>query len=780
MKSVLKWVRRVLLVVVLVPVLALLAVWGYYRSVVSAKPWKFGGLDEPQTPASKVDPFIATGGFPWMCGHDTPAATTPFGMVRLCADTSSIYFNENGNNRSGYFYGDNKIIGFSHTRLVGADALEGGIFRAFPTIESRVGSARKRDRATPFSHDSEGAEPGFYAVRLPKEHVLAELTATPRVGVHRYTFDGTERPHILLDATSALGGRNCEFGTVKILPDKNELEGMAREQGSFSGRYGGLNAYFVARFDKPFQSFGTWSDDAFTQGSLEVTGENVGADLTFDRPASGPFAVELRVAISYVSIANARLNLEAEAAQRSFGDIATAARDAWEKRLSVITVQGGTPREQEIFYTALYHAFVMPTIFTDVNGEYRGFDKEVHKAEGFQYYTDLSIWDTFRAVHPLYNLVARAEQRDMLVTLVEMVKAGGCLPRWPSGIGYTNCMMGTPADILVTEAYLKGVRDFDVERAYQAMRETGLTGKPEGTRFAGREGLEYYLQYGYCPSDKMDEGVACTLEFAWADHAISLLAKELGKEEDAKIFAQHAQFYKNVWNPNTLFFEGRDTAGNFQKERNPRVLTYVDFKEKYTKAYVEGSGWQWRWGVPYDPEGLISLFPSKEYFVQELETYFKRTQKSVGWWNPGGYYWHGNEPFFHAAYLFNSAGRPDLTQKWVRYVLENKYSDDYVGIDGNDDGGTMSAWYVLSALGFYPIAGTTRYEIGSPLFSEAVVRMGDKELRIVAENNSPKNVYVQSVSLNGKAIARTWFEHSEIAEGGTLAFVMGPEPAPRG
>jgi predicted alpha-1,2-mannosidase len=340
-------------------------------------------------------------------------------------------------------------------------------------------------------------------------------------------------------------------------------------------------------------------------------------------------------------------------------------------------------------------------------------------------------------------------------------------------------MFGTPADVVVSEAYLKGIHDFDVETAYQAMRATGLTGKPAGTRFAGREGLEWYLQYGYCPSDKMDDSVAATMEFGWADNSISLLAKALGKTEDAELFAKHAKFYRNLWNPQSLFFETRDSLGNFPKERNPAVLTYTDFKGKYTKGYVEGSGWQWRWPAFYDPQGLIALFTSKERFVQELNEFFEKSKKTMGSWNPGAYYWHGNEPDIHAVYLFNEAGRPDLTQKWVRYILENKYSNDYVGMDGNDDGGTLSAWYVWSALGLYPVAGTTKYELGSPLFAEVSVRLDkerDKELRIVAENNSPSNVYVQEVFLNGARLDRTWIMHDEIANGGELKFVMSAAP----
>jgi predicted alpha-1,2-mannosidase len=366
--------------------------------------------------------------------------------------------------------------------------------------------------------------------------------------------------------------------------------------------------------------------------------------------------------------------------------------------LNAIRVSGGTPAQRRIFYTALYRTMQMPTIFTDVNGEFRGFDKQVHKAEGYTYYTDFSLWDTFRTVQPLYYLIARKEARDMTVSLVEMAKEGGCLPRWPAGCGYTNCMFGTPADVAVSEAYLKGITDFDAQKAYACMRETGLTGKPAGTKFAGREHLEDYLQYHYCPDDKMSDSVAATLEYGWCDTAISNFARALGKEDDAVLFAEHAKWYRNLWDAETKFFRPKNANGAFFEKFKPTLLTYLDFKREYTKAYVEGSAMQWRWGVPYDAEGLVALFSSRDEFVNELENYFENSTSGVGAFNPGGYYWHGNEPYIHAAYLFNAAGRPDLTQKWARWVMEHKYADTYYGLDGNDDGGTLSAWYVFSAL----------------------------------------------------------------------------------
>jgi predicted alpha-1,2-mannosidase len=419
----------------------------------------------------------------------------------------------------------------------------------------------------------------------------------------------------------------------------------------------------------------------------------------------------------------------------------------------------------------------MPTLFNDANGDYLGFDNKVHKATGFQYFTDMSLWDTFRTAHPLYTLIATKDQRDMVVSLIKMLEQGGWLPRWPAGHGYSNSMEGTPADIVITDSYLKGIRDFDVEKAYQAMRLTALGPTPPGAAFSGREGIAEYLKYGYCPAGLVRKSVALTLEYSWADHAIFRLAEALGHADDAALFRKHAQSYRQIWNPGTQYFQPRDAQGKFVEPFKPLLLTYMDRTGEFTKDYVEGDALQWRWSAPYDAEGLVSLFKSREYFVDELDTFFAKSEPGVGGWTPGSYYWQGNEPDIHAAYLFNAAGRPDLTQKWVRWILDHKYANRYDGLDGNDDGGTLSAWYVLSALGLYPVPSTDKYELGSPLFEKAEVRLKNKPLVIVAENYAPDRFYARKVFLNDAPLDRAWIKHSEIENGGVLRFVMDSEPA---
>ncbi len=747
-----------------------------YKHIVGARPQQGLTKVQPLEFGSRVDPFIGTGGIPWVCANNFPAAMTPFGMVRLGPETASILTRKRALNTSGYFYGDDQMLGFSHTRLNGTGATDGGHFLVVPALESINPETLRKRKLMRFSHREETASPGYYAVKLPGIGTLVELTATPRVGVHRYSFIGRKTPHIYLDVSNALGGRRSREGKVAVIPERQAIEGHIRTFGTFASRYGGLKVYFAARFDQPFTAFSTWNGDKVTSNQATTEGDRVGADVSFGIRGEAQ-VVTLQLAISYVSIENARANLEAEG-NKDFESILKNAQQAWEEKLSRIRVQGGTEKQRRIFYTALYRIFQMPTLFDDANGDYFGFDRKIHQAAGYHYYTDFSLWDTFRTVHPLYTLLAPADQRDMMVSLVKMMEQGGWLPRWPSGAGYSNSMMGTPADIVIAEAYLKGIRDFDIEAAYQAMRRTALAPVPPGSAFSGREGVEHYLNYGYCPSGLVRESVSRTFEFGWADSAISHLAGALGHTADAELFLQHSRFYRKLWNPQTQYFQPRDAAGKFFEPFKPLLLTYFDSKGKFTRDYVEGSALQWRWGAPYDAADMIGLFKSREYFVHELDQFFAKSTPDIGHWNPGPYYWQGNQPDIHAAYLFNDAGRPDLTQKWVRWILDNKYSDAYDGLDGNDDAGTLSAWYVFSALGFYPVPGSDKYELGAPLFEKAEVRMGTNSLVIVAENYAPDHPYVEKVSLNNQSLDRAWIRHREIEGGGALRFSMSDKPKP--
>ena len=726
---------------------------------------------EPGRLGRAVNPMIGTGGVFYICGNNFPGATLPFGMVRLSPDTVST-LGKRATNSSGYFYSDSRILGFSHTRLAGTGATDGGNFMVIPCGSDQTKPFRRGLNAA-YLHQNEVAFPGYYGVGLHRQEIQAEMTSTCRVGVHRYTFAPDQSPHLLIHVTSVLGKGTSKAGSVRILPDVGEIEGSVETFGTFSKRYGGLKVYFVARLNRPIRTFSTWSGESENStSSTEVQGDDIGVDLAVDVEAASR-QVEMKLALSYVSIENARQNLEHEAGSLDFDGVLAKAVSEWEEKLSRIEVTGGLESQRTIFTTALYHSLQMPTSFSDVDGRYFGFDRQVHQADGFTYYTDMSLWDTFRTVHPLYNLIARQEQTEMLKSLLKMVEQGGYLPRWPSGGGYTNSMFGTPADIMVTESYLKGLRDFDIEAAYAAMRKTALGPVPDGSRFSGRVGIEHYIKYGYCPADLMKKSVASTTEYCYSDDAISRLAEAMGHLEDSKLFKVHSRNYQRLWNPETQFFQPRDSKGLFQAF-DPEMLTYVDLTGTMTHAYVEGSGWQWRWGVPSQAAELVSLFKSREYFVEQLEQFFVRAPAGVGV-TPNAYYWQGNQPDLYSVYLFNFAGRPDLTQKWVRWILESKYGAEANGLDGNDDGGTLSAWYVLSSLGIFPTAGTDRYELGSPIWRRAEIQIGDHRLTILAENSGPDRPYVRNVWFNDRLLDRLWVTHEEIAKGGVLKFEMGPD-----
>lgn len=750
--------------------------WLKYRSIVDEATQKIPEAISSAFPlSSQVNPFIGTGGVPWTCANNFPGVSLPFGVMRLSPETSSFLTNEKALNTSGYFYGDNKIIGFSHTRLVGTGATDGGHFLVMPIVGSDLEKESPQNKSYHFSHKDELAYPGYYSVNLPEQDIKVELTGTERVGIHRYTFARDKDPTILLDVTHALGDKRSEEGYININPETQKVEGHVRTFGSFGSRFGGLKIYFAARFSAPFESYGLWKNDAFSMNSNSANGDQICAGFTFER-GNNQNSIELKLAISHVSIENAWENLEVETSEKQFDDVALEALRAWEKRLFSMKITGGSEEQRINFYTALYRCFQMPTMFSDINGDYTGFDKKVHRADSFRYFTDMSIWDTFRTVHPLFNLIAPKDQNDMIVSLIQMAKEGGWLPRWPSGYGYTGSMLGSASDIVISEAWQKGIRDYDIEFAYQNMKMIALASTPPGSAYSGRRGNDDCVKYGFCPADSMEQAVSRTLEYAWSDYSIGLLAKELGYAEDAQIFHDYSMNYKEVWNPETQYFHPRNADGNFVEDFDPLLLTYLAGDESFTNDYVEGSALQWRWAPLFDAPGLIDLFESKDYFVRELNDFFEKSEPERGNWNPGSYYWHGNEPDIHAAYLFNYARRPDLTQHWVRWILDTRYANRYDGLDGNDDAGTLSAWYVFSALGFYPVAGTDIYQLGAPLFEQAEINLGNAKLTIIAENYAPDHKYVKKVWLNDTILNRTWFEHHEIIVGGTLRFEMSKEP----
>ncbi|MDR1630900.1 MAG: GH92 family glycosyl hydrolase [Oscillospiraceae bacterium] len=716
-----------------------------------------------------VDPFIGTGGIPWASAMLFPGSTSPYGMVRLSPDTTMLGGNEPFNfGNAGYHYDQSYTLGFSHTRLSGTGAKDMGHFRVTPAIGD-TNAANRLSKPLYFTHDNEVATAGYYAVNLPSINCLAELTTTAHTGVHRYTFDTKKDAHLFLDATSFLGDGHATEGKVSVLENKTEVEGEGRVFTTFTSRYDGLKGYFVARFNKPVASYKTWDNN----------GTDTGVDLNFGSIKNQP--LELKIGISFVSIENARENLEAETGGLDFEGVRDLTRADWDSWLSRIDIETVDDDIKTIFYTAMYHSMIMPTDFTDANGEYLGFEGQIGVADGFTYRTDLSLWDTFRTAHPLYALIAPEIQLDSVKSLIAMADIGGTLPRWPSGGGYTGSMLGTPADMVITESYLKGITDFNVEKAYSYMKSASENQSPIGKD--GRKFGDLYNQYGYVPANLAEKSVAHTLEYAWADGSISLLADALGYTDEAAYYKEKSLNYKNIFNTETQYFQGKNSDGSWLTPLMPDVTTYYDeiSPVKVAQAYVEGSARQWRWTAPQDRQGLVDLFQSKEYFVSELDRFMKDASPTRAALNPGSGYWQGNQHDIHMPYLFNDAGRPDLTQKWVRWALAERHSTDVDGLDGNDDGGTLSSWYIFSAMGLYPVAGTDGYWIGSPNLDKAVVDLQNgSTLTIIAENQSAGNIYVQSAVLNGEPLTEPYVTHAQLAGGGTLVFTMGGTPAANG
>ena len=701
-----------------------------------------------------VDAFVGSGGVPWMCGMLSPAACAPFGCVRLGPDTCAAGgLHALKTNTSGYYYEHRHILGFSFGRLSGTGARDYGMFRVTPA------AGRKAKATAPaFSHDQETASPGYYAVYLPAAGALCEMTATAHTGLQRYTFRTNKDASLFLDAASTLSGGHAENTVVTADAAAHSLTAETKLFGVFTGRFDGMTAYLYAEWDADAQS-------------VEIT--DTGACLRFGNLKDR--SVTLRAGISFLSAENAKENLLREVGNAGFDDVRAQTADAWEARLSTVRIDADD-ETKTVFYTALYHTMIMPTDFTDADGTYLGFDGKAHAAADFTYRTDMSLWDTVRNVHSLYILLAPDVQRDCIESLLCMAEQGGVLPRWPMGNGYSGSMFGNPSNVLFSESYLKGV-DFDVRQAYDAMK---FSSDGVHKNVANRDGAAEYNAYGYLPDDLgYDDSVSKTLEYSWEDAALATLADALGLSDDAAYYTARSQNYRNIWDAQTKYFRPKNQDGSWGA-MHPYLTSFIDdiFGTDLFRAYCEGSARQWRWGTTQDPDALVSLFGSKAYFASELDRFMRDAAPVRGAVDPGSGFWIGNQHDIHAPYLFNHADRADLTQKWVRWAMTDRFSADPDGLDGNDDGGTLSAWYVFSAMGFYPIAGSDRYWIGSPCVDGASLTLpGGKTLTVTVQNQSEKNVYVSAVTLNGEALTAPFLRHSRIANGGELVFTMTDKAA---
>jgi predicted alpha-1,2-mannosidase len=725
-----------------------------------------------------VNPFIGTADH----GHTFPGPDLPGGLVQLGPDTDIHGWDW----CSGYNYSDSSIMGFSHLHRSGMGAGDWGDILLMPaTGKLKIVPGSKNNPGegyrSRFTHKEEEASPGYYAVNLKDYGIKAELTVTKRAGFHKYTFPKSNSSHILIDLKHGISD-SCTDSHVKIV-NNTEIEGYRASTGFIKKQV----VYFCAKFSKPFSSFGTWNELNIRSGSMEESGLSVGAFV--DYVTSEDETIEVKVGISYTSIDQARLNLDTEIPQWSFDLVKEKARMTWNKELNKINAEmdranDKTRRMQKLvtFYSALYHSLLFPATFSDVDGKYMGLDEKVHTSKDFTYSSDFSIWDTFRAEMPLLTLVQPERSIDVIRTMLAQFEQGGWLPT-PQQFGnsYTNDMIGDHLVSVILDAHMKGIKNFDLEKAYEAVKKNALETPPAEHRSRGRVGLDYYTEYEYLPSDMANQSVSRTLEYAYDDWCVAQIAKILGKTDDYGMFMRRAAYFKNVIDPSTGFARPRNSKGSWLEPFNPKSIWQGN-----DLHYTEANAWQDTWFVPHDVQGLINLEGGREKFNSKLDSLFTISSEISG--NVAdvtgliGQYAHGNEPSHHTIYLYDYSGVPWKAQRLIRMVMDSLYNAGPAGLCGNEDMGQMSAWYVLSAMGFYPVApGQNIYSIGSPLFKKVTINLdksfnkGEKFV-IEARNNSGDNKYIQSAILNGKPLTKTWFEHSEIQNGGTLIFQMGPEP----
>lgn len=750
--------------------------------------------NSPKQAVDYVDPMIGTDFF----GHTYPGATLPYAMVQLSPDNGT----DGWTYSAGYAYKDNSIIGFSHTHLSGVGYTACGDVLIMPTISQDIkvipGSDKDPDEGyrSRFSHDKEVASPGYYSVILDDYNIKAEMTATQRVGFHRYTFPKSTKAPVIMDLGHSIGGVEDE-DISKITIESDSLV-----TGIKTGR--GVKVYFAARFSKPFKYYGTFDAGYYTPESgaslfpykNEEIGKKIGAFLIYETEEQEQVLV--KVGISYVSIEGAKNNLNAEINHWDFEKVKADAKEAWNVELSKLKVNDSSEDKKQIFYTSVYHSLLAQQISQDVDGKYFGMDGKIKTMENGDFYSSFSCWDTYRTEHPLLTIIQPDHINDMIKSIVAKTKAYGWLPAQHFRNEFGQGMVGDHLIPLIVDAYMKGYQDYDVEFIYEAMKTKALNLPPAPMPASnGRSGLIDYIKLGYAPCDRVTESAPNTLELAYNDWCIAQMAKAMGKEEDYTMFMNRASNYKNVFDSETQFFRPKKANGSWlpKLEDNKQEIVHAGEHSYYkyfdpllvgrrpNRHYTESNAWQYLWSVQHDPTGLIELLNGNDSFADRLNAFFTMTPtisapKYVGVVGTIGQYVHGNQPSHHVAYLYNYAQKPWLTQEKTRLVMERLYRTGAGGICGNEDMGSLSSWYVLSAMGIYPVTpGNTQYTIGSPLFAEISINIpGNKIFKITAENNSKVNKYIQSASLNGEALDRLWIDHSEIMAGGALKFVMGPKP----
>ncbi len=707
-----------------------------------------------------VDPFIGTGGH----GHTYPGATVPFGMLQVSPDNGI----SNWDWCSGYHNSDSVTIGFSHLHLSGTGIGDLTDIRFMPVNKEVDLTAEIKSRddvpyKSAYSHLNEEASPGYYNLDLKDFNIKVELTSSLRAANHKYTFKENDTQSVVVDLGYAINWDKALASGIKII-DKNTISGFRFSTGWAKNQ----KVFFIAKFSKPISTYNLVKDGNYVEEN-SVEGEKSFAQLFFDEKSGEE--IQVKVSLSSVSVENALENLMSSGSDFNFNSVKTNAESNWELNLSNIQVESSNEDLKTIFYTALYHTQIAPVTFSDANGEFRKENDEIEKATDFIAYSTLSLWDTFRAEQPLLSILQPEKVTDIINSMLSYYETKGVLPVWTLYGNETNTMTGYHSIPVIAEAYIKGIKGFDIEKAYEAMKTTMMQDD---------RGLNYYKKYGYIPYNLLDESVTITLEFAYNDWCVAQIAKELGKEEDYKYFINRSKAYEYLFDAETGFMRGKDEAGTVWKE---------PFDPKYSAhrvgaEYTEGNAWQHSWFVLHDVENLIKMHGGEDNFTDKLEQLFTESSEITGDDVSAdisgliGQYAHGNEPSHHIAYMYNFANKPWKTQYWVREILKTQYNISPEGLSGNEDCGQMSAWYVFSSLGLYPFSPASgEYQIGSPIFEKSTIKVSETaSFSIIAENVSDSNIYIQSGTLNGEDFNRTSISHKELMLGGTLQFKMGSTP----
>ena len=713
---------------------------------------------------SYVNPLIGTSGH----GHTFPGAAYPFGMVQLSPDTGL----DGWDWCSGYHYSDSSIIGFSHTHLSGTGRSDLMDIMLMPTtgdIKLQAGTKEDPDSGyrSRFSHEEEWASPGYYKVNLKDYNITVELTTSPRCGFHKYTFPQSKESHIIIDLSHHYAKDSVIFTSLNLV-DSCTITGQRNTKGwgePGEKYWSNQQIFYAIRISKPFDSAKLALDDQFTKNKT-AQGKNIKAILNFETNQNETIFV--KVGISAVSIDNALQNLTEEIPEWNFDTILNENQSAWKEKLGKVIIDA-PEKTKTIFYTALYHSFLAPYLYNDINGEYLGFDKKVYKALNFNNYTVLSLWDTFRAENPLLTLLTPEITSNLIQSMLMQYEQYGLLPVWPLWSSETNCMIGYHSVPVIVDAYFKGIRNFDVEKAYQAMRASAMQDD---------FGIKELKQYKYIPYDKYNKSVSTALEYCFDDWCIAQMAKELNKIGDYEYFMKRSASYKTYFDKEHKLMNGVSSKGKPRRPFDPFYSSYGECD------WVEGNSWQYSFFAPHDINGLIELYGGKKAFASALDTLFSMSPNMSGGDVPIditgliGQYAHGNEPSHHVAYLYNYAGQPHKTQKRLHEIMTTLYTDKPDGLCGNEDCGQMSAWYVFSAMGIYPVNPTSGiYVFGKPMINKAILKTGDNPFIIEAHNLNENNIYIQSVKLNGRNYNKLYITHQDITQGGHLEFEMGSEPS---